>query len=104
MTFSMARVLGLSQGRPGASAARRPGSGDARRAVASLAVDADLLERASRLLECPDPARVAEQGLVLLVARESARQLAALGGTEPDIEPIMRARHESPLLMGRRRS
>ena len=55
-------------------------------------IDDQLLEQAERLTGIREKATLLREGLVALVERESARRLAALGGSQPDIEPIPRRR------------
>ena len=57
-------------------------------------IDGDLLERARELTGIHEDAELVAQGLKALIARESARRLAKLGGTMPDIKPIPRRRSE----------
>jgi hypothetical protein len=52
----------------------------------------ELLERARKLTGIQEKTALVHKGLEELIARESARQLAALGGTAPKIAPIPRRR------------
>jgi Arc/MetJ family transcription regulator len=56
----------------------------------TVTLDDALLARAEQL--CGDLERIAllKEALRALVQRESARRLAALGGSEPELEPIPR--------------
>jgi Arc/MetJ family transcription regulator len=58
----------------------------------TVTLDAELLARAQEL--CGDLERTAllKEALHALVQRESARRLAALGGSQPDLAPIPRRR------------
>ena len=60
----------------------------------TLILDDELLEEARRLTGLDEKTAVVHEGLKALIRRESARQLAELGGTEPDIRPIPRRRSE----------
>ncbi len=58
----------------------------------TLILDAALLADAMRLTGIKEKTAVVRAGLELLVARESARRLAAMGGTMPNLKPIPRRR------------
>jgi Arc/MetJ family transcription regulator len=58
----------------------------------TLNIDDDLLEEARRLSGIDEKTSLVRAGLVALIARESARRLAALGGTEKSARPIPRRR------------
>lgn len=58
----------------------------------TLNIDDALLERARRLSNIQEKTAVVHAGLEALIARESARRLARLGGSEPKLEPIRRRR------------
>lgn len=58
----------------------------------TLIIDDALLEKARKLSGLSEKTAVLHAGLQALIARESARRLAALGGTEPDLEQIPRRR------------
>jgi Arc/MetJ family transcription regulator len=53
-------------------------------------LDDDLLEEAQRLTGTEERTALIREGLRALIERESARRLARLGGTEPDLEPTPR--------------
>jgi Arc/MetJ family transcription regulator len=61
----------------------------------TLNIDDELLERALRVSGLREKTAVLHAGLRALIQRESARQLAALGGTERKLKaaPRRRARH-----------
>ena len=59
-----------------------------------LILDDKLLEEARRLTGLDEKTAVVHEGLKALIRRESARQLAQLGGSEPHLEPIPRRRSE----------
>jgi Arc/MetJ family transcription regulator len=60
----------------------------------TLILDDELLEEARRLTGLDEKTAVVHEGLKALIRRESARQLAALGGSEPDLKPVPRRRSE----------
>jgi len=55
-------------------------------------LDEDLLERARQLTGIRKKTALVRAGLEALVAREAARRLAALAGTEPALRPVPRRR------------
>lgn len=59
---------------------------------ATLNIDDELLREAERLTGLSEKTALVRAGLEALIARESARRLAKLGGTEKDLEPIPRRR------------
>jgi Arc/MetJ family transcription regulator len=58
----------------------------------TLNVDASLVRRAARLTGVSKKTALVRMGLEALIARESARRLARLGGTEPRLGAIRRRR------------
>ena len=58
----------------------------------TLNIDDALLEEAVRLTGVSEKTALVRQGLEALIARESARRLAALGGSEHALRPISRRR------------
>ena len=54
--------------------------------------DAGLIRQAARLTGVEEKTALVRQGLQALIARESARRLAALGGSEKELRPIPRRR------------
>ena len=60
----------------------------------TLNIDDDLLEQASQLSGLREKTAVVREGLRALIERESARRLAKLSATEPQVESIPR-RHRS---------
>jgi Arc/MetJ family transcription regulator len=58
----------------------------------TLNIDEALLVRATELSGLQEKTAVVRAGLEALVARESARRLAALGGTDRRVRPIPRRR------------
>jgi Arc/MetJ family transcription regulator len=58
----------------------------------TLNIDDELLEQARRMTGISEKSVLVREGLRALVERESARRLARLGGSEPDLEPVRRRR------------
>ena len=58
----------------------------------TLNIDDALLEKASDLTGTTEKTALVRRGLEALIALESARRLAALGGTETTLRPIPRRR------------
>jgi len=56
----------------------------------TLDLDDALLEKAGRLTGVKEKAALVREGLKALIERESARRLARLGGTEPELETVSR--------------
>ena len=59
----------------------------------TLNIDDDILEKASRLTGIKEKTALVRLGLEALIARESSKRLAKLGGTEKDMRPIPRRRY-----------
>ena len=60
----------------------------------TLALDDDLLAKAIALTGIEEKTALVREALKALVERESARRLARLGGSEPDLQPTPRRRPE----------
>lgn len=58
----------------------------------TLAIDDALLERAQQLSGVQEKSALVREALKALIARESARRLALLGGTQKGLKPIPRRR------------
>lgn len=58
----------------------------------TLALDDELVREAQVLTGIREKAALVREALNALVERESARRLARLGGTQPDLGPIPRRR------------
>ncbi|MDP9178232.1 MAG: type II toxin-antitoxin system VapB family antitoxin [Gemmatimonadota bacterium] len=58
----------------------------------TLNIDDGLLAEARRLTGIEEKTALVREGLEALIARESARRLAALGGSERQLRPIRRRR------------
>ncbi len=62
----------------------------------TLNIEDELLARAAELVGIKEKTALVRLGLEALIARESAKRLAALGGTEKNLEMIPRRRMEEP--------
>lgn len=60
----------------------------------TLNIDERLVERAGELTGIKEKTALVRAGLTALIERESAKRLAALGGTMPDIQPVPRRRSQ----------
>jgi len=58
----------------------------------TLIIDDNLLQRASELTGIQEKTALVRAGLEALIAREAAKRLAALGGTQPKISNVPRRR------------
>lgn len=58
----------------------------------TLTIDDDLLQEAERITGVKERVALVREAFRALIERESARRLAALGGTEPDIQTSPRHR------------
>jgi Arc/MetJ family transcription regulator len=58
----------------------------------TLNIDDGLMDRASRLTGIKEKTALVRLGLEALIARESARRLARMGGTQKRLEEIPRRR------------
>lgn len=58
----------------------------------TITIDDDLLEQAAKLTRIKERRVLIQEALRALVARESARRLARLGGTQPDLKAPPRRR------------
>jgi len=56
----------------------------------TMNIDDELLEQARRLTGLTEKTALVRAALEALIERESARRLARLGGTEPELGPIPR--------------
>jgi Arc/MetJ family transcription regulator len=61
----------------------------------TLTIDDKLLEKALRLSGLKEKTAVVHAGLEALISRESARRLAAMGGSEPRLRQISRRRNKT---------
>jgi len=60
----------------------------------TLALDDDLLAKAQALTGLSERTALVREALRALIQRESAKRLALLGGTEPQLEDVPRRRPE----------
>lgn len=60
----------------------------------TINLDDELLSEAHRITGTKERTKLIHDALRALIERESARRLARLGGTEPDLTPIHRRRSE----------
>ena len=58
----------------------------------TIALDDDLVAKAQRLTGIEEKAALVREALKLLIARESAKRIALLGGSEPGLQQIPRRR------------
>jgi Arc/MetJ family transcription regulator len=56
----------------------------------TLNIEDDLMEKASRMTGIKEKTALVKLGLEALIARESARRLAKLGGTQKQLQAIPR--------------
>lgn len=56
----------------------------------TLNIDDQLLDEAQRITGMTEKAALVREGLRALIERESARRLARLGGSEPQLETVPR--------------
>lgn len=61
----------------------------------TLKIDDDLLHRGQAPANVQEKTTLVRDGLKALIARESARRLARLGGSMPQLEPIPRRQSDS---------
>ena len=57
-------------------------------------IDLELVKEAEELTGIRERSAILRAGLIALIERESARRLARMGGTAPDLEPVRRRRVE----------
>jgi len=60
----------------------------------TVSLDDDLVKRAQELTGIDEKSYLLREALKSIIARESARRLALLGGSDPDIQPIPRWQSE----------
>jgi Arc/MetJ family transcription regulator len=56
----------------------------------TIALDDELVAKAQALTGLREKSALVREALKALIERESARRLALIGGTEPDLKPIPR--------------
>jgi len=62
---------------------------------ATVALDDELIRRAQELTGLTERTALLREALKALIHLEASRRLAAVGGTEPDLEDIKRVRADS---------
>ena len=60
----------------------------------TLNIEDELLEKAMKLTGIKEKTSLVRLGLQALIARESAKRLAQMGGTEKELNPIPRRKSE----------
>jgi Arc/MetJ family transcription regulator len=60
----------------------------------TINLDQALLDEAQRITGLTERTALIREGLKALIERESARRLARLGGSEPQIKPVPRRRSQ----------
>jgi Arc/MetJ family transcription regulator len=61
----------------------------------TIALDDELVAKAQAFTGLQEKSALVREALKALIQRESARRLARLGGTEPDLKPIPRRRADA---------
>jgi Arc/MetJ family transcription regulator len=61
----------------------------------TVALDDDLVAKAQAFTGLQEKSALLREALTALIQRESARRLARLGGTEPDLNPVRRRQTDS---------
>jgi hypothetical protein len=61
----------------------------------TLIIEDELVDRARELTGIREKTALVRAGLEALIAREAAKRLAALGGSEPDLRPVPRRRAQT---------
>ncbi len=61
----------------------------------TMNLEFELVEKAKKVTKIDETTALVSAGLRELIARESARRLATLGGSEPELRPIPRRRPSS---------
>ena len=59
-------------------------------------IDDELLAKATKLTGPMDRTAMVSEGLKALIERETARRLARLGGTQPELQAVTRRRDRTP--------
>jgi Arc/MetJ family transcription regulator len=60
----------------------------------TIALDDDLVAKAQAMTGLREKSALVREALEALIQRESARRLATLGGSQPDLRPVPRRRSE----------
>jgi Uncharacterized protein conserved in bacteria (DUF2191). len=61
----------------------------------SINIDDDLLAQAQQLSGLTDRPQIIREALLALIQRESARRLAQLGGSQPELKTVPRRRDDN---------
>jgi Arc/MetJ family transcription regulator len=61
----------------------------------TLIIEDELVDRARELTGIREKTALVRAGLEALIAREAAKRLAALAGSEPDLRPVPRRRAQT---------
>jgi Arc/MetJ family transcription regulator len=61
----------------------------------TLIIEDELVDRARELTGIREKTALVRAGLEALIAREAAKRLAALAGSEPDLRPVPRRRPQT---------
>ena len=61
----------------------------------TLALDDNLLADAQELTGLKEKSDLVREALIALIERESARRLARLGGSQPQVKPVPRRRADA---------
>ena len=61
----------------------------------TIALDDELVAKAQAFTGLQEKSALVREALKALIERESARRLARLGGTEPDLQPIPRRQKDA---------
>ena len=61
----------------------------------TLNIDDELLSEAQLITGVTEKTALVREGLRALIERESARRLARLGGSEPQLQPVTRRQSDS---------
>jgi Arc/MetJ family transcription regulator len=59
----------------------------------TITIEDELLDKAARLAGTMDRSALVREGLKALIERESARRLAKLGGSQPNLKACSRRQH-----------
>jgi Arc/MetJ family transcription regulator len=62
----------------------------------TLNIEDSLIDKASRMTGIKEKSKLVKLGLEALIARESGKRLAQLGGTEKQLNPIRRSVDRQP--------
>ena len=62
----------------------------------TLNIDKDLVDKAARLTGVTEKTSLVRMGLEALISKESARRLADLGASEPELKVVPRRRQSKP--------